>query len=198
MRLGWGAQRACAIALALTALTIAYFGLIHWWLVAPLQRISEEEQVLRDLYTRYSALEAQRSAIQTRLEETRQRPLPKGSLLNASGPEAATAQLMQLISSRIFSKPERGLGCSIKSRLPQPVEAAGQVLKIRVDVELECGIESLTKTLYRMETEPPFLKVNALSIHRDSSAVGAQSRLNHLAVKLQIGAYLSKPEVTAP
>ena len=35
MQLTRGAQRAGAILLALLSLLLAYFGLVHWWLVAP-------------------------------------------------------------------------------------------------------------------------------------------------------------------
>lgn len=191
-----GLQRLSAVALVAAALIAVYLGLIHWWLVAPLQHIAEEEQTLRSAYLRYATLEAQRSFIQTRLEETRQRPLPKGSFLVASGAEAATAQLMQLISSRIAPNPESGLSCSIKNRLAQAAQQAGEVLKIRVDVELECGVESLTKTLYRMETEPPFLTIDALSIRRVGSMTAQSTASGALAVQLQISGYLSNTEVT--
>lgn len=197
MRLGRRAQRGSAVVLTAMAMVVAYFGLIHWWLVAPLQHIWEEEQALRSAYKRYAPLQAQRSVIQARLEETRQRPFPDGSFLAAGTAEAATAQLMQLVSSRTAPKTESGLDCSIKNRLPQSAEEAGEVLKIRVDVELECGIESLAKTLYRMETEPPFLKVDALSVQRIRPLSGSRPGQSQLAVRLQVSGYLRKTEVAA-
>ncbi len=195
MRPSPGLQRACALSLMVAAMFMAYFCLFHWWLVSPLQHISDEEQELQISYQRFAILESQRSVIQARLDETEKRPLPKGSFLVASGAEAATAQLMHLVSSRIASKPESGLSCSITNRLPQAAEEAGEVVRIRVDVELECGIESLIKTLYRMETEPPFLKVDALSIQRTESVISSQPFISRLAVKLQVTGYLSKAEV---
>lgn len=188
-------QRFCAIALVAIVGLFIYMALIHWWLVAPLQQVADDEGLLLASYQRFAALEAQRSMIQTRLEKVRQHPLPMGSLLVANGPEAAMAQLMQLVSERISRTPASGLACSLMNRLPRPNEQMGQLLRIQMDVELECGIESLAQTMHRLESEPPYLKVEAFSIRSMGAAMHAPTSHGRLAVRLQVSGFLGATEV---
>jgi general secretion pathway protein M len=191
MHLSQTAQRICALALTAMVAVFAYLGLIHWWLVAPLQLLNEDEELLLASYQRYAVLDAQRVSIQARLESIRQQPLPAGSLLVASGPQAATAQLMQLASERLSLAPASGVACSLTNRMPQPVEPVGRLLKVRVNVDLICGIESLTATLHRLENEPPYIKVDAFSIRRMDPTSTTQSQQSRLAIKLQLSGFLS-------
>ena len=90
MQLTRGAQRAGAILLALLSLLLAYFGLVHWWLVAPLQQMAEEEHLLQASYQRFAALEAQREVMQARLGAVREQPLHSDSLLSGTEPQAGS------------------------------------------------------------------------------------------------------------
>lgn len=197
MQLTRGAQRAGAILLALLSLLLAYFGLVHWWLVAPLQQMAEEEHLLQASYQRFAALEAQREVMQARLGAVREQPLHSDSLLSGTEPQAGSAQLMQLVAERVSLQPASGLACSVLNREPQPAQAQGQLMLIRVTVDLECGIESLTATLHRLENEAPYLRVDALNIRRTEPPAAVPEQAGRLAVQVQVSGYLSAVEVAA-
>jgi general secretion pathway protein M len=191
MKLSSRVQRYFAIALAMLAGVFLYFFMIHWWLVAPLQRIDEEEHALQASYQRFSALVAQREELQARLDLQRQHPLSSRGLLTAREPEVAMSQLMQLISERLSLEPAAGISCSVLNRVPQLGASEGPLVSVAVSVDLECGIESLTGTLHRLESEPPYLLIDTLSIQRLVSQDTAQSSSGRLSVNLQVRGYLS-------
>lgn len=191
MQLTRGMQRACAIILALSSVLLAYLVLVHWWLVAPLQQMAEEEQLLQASYQRFAALEAQRDVMQARLSAVREQPLHSDSLLGGSEPQAGSAQLMQLVAERVSLQPATGLACSVLNREPQPAQAQGQLMVVRVSVDLECGIESLAATLHRFENEPPYLRVDALNIRRSEQPAAAPEQAGRLTVQVQVSGYLS-------
>ncbi|HTH67211.1 MAG TPA: type II secretion system protein GspM, partial [Rhodanobacter sp.] len=53
-------SRVAAILLLLLALGLAYFVLLHWWFVAPLQQVRSEMVDLRDTHSRYAAAIAEK------------------------------------------------------------------------------------------------------------------------------------------
>ncbi|MGY2413095.1 type II secretion system protein GspM [Pseudomonas pergaminensis] len=195
MKLSSRLQKCFAIALAMLAGVVLYFFLIHWWVVAPWQRIDEEEHALRASYQRFSALVAQREELQARLDLQRQRPLSSRGLLTAREPEVAMSQLMQLVSERLSLEPATGVACSVLNRVPQIGASDGPLIPVALSVDLECGIESLTGTLHRLESEPPYLLIDTLSIRRLVSQDTVQSSSGRLSVKMQVRGYLSVSSV---
>lgn len=185
------AQRFYAITLVVLMGILLYWVLLHWWFIAPLQQMAEEAEILQASYQRFSTLEAQRGFIQHQLESVTRRPLSDEGLLTAGEPEVATAQLMQLVSERLSLGPVTGIACSVLSRTPQTATPHGQLLQIKVNVDLECGIESLAGTLHRLESEQPYLVVDTLSIQRAPNSTEAQDQQSRLAVKMQVSGLLS-------
>ena len=185
------AQRFYAIALAVLAGILLYWILLHWWFIAPLQQMAEEKRVLQTTYQRYSTLEAQRGSIQAQLESITRRSLPVEGMLAEGEPEVASAQLMQLISDRLSLAPATGVVCSILNRTPQTTSPDGPFLRIKVNVDMECGIESLAGTLHRLESEQPYLVVETLSIQRTPDSTEAQAQQGRLVVKMQVSGLLS-------
>ena len=53
--------------LLLVTLVLAYFLLLHWWFVAPLQQIHSDMAELRDTQSRYAAAIAEKPALQKRI-----------------------------------------------------------------------------------------------------------------------------------
>ncbi|WP_420232917.1 type II secretion system protein GspM [Pseudomonas sp. ABY48] len=189
------AQRFYAIALVVLMGTFFYWALLHWWFIAPLQQMAEETEILQVSYQRFSTLEAQRGFIQAELESVTRRPLPSEGLLTADEPEVATAQLMQLVSERLSLEPATGTACTVLSRSPQTATPNGQLLQIKVYVDMECGIESLAGTLHRLESEQPYLVVDTLSIQRAPNSTEEQDQQGRLAVKMQVSGLLSAMQV---
>ncbi|MFL7963371.1 type II secretion system protein GspM [Pseudomonas kielensis] len=189
------AQRFYAIALVVLVGILLYWVLLHWWFIAPLQQMAEEEEILQASHQRFSTLEAQRGFIQAQLESVTRRPLSDEGLLTTGEPEVATAQLMQLVSERLSLGPVTGIACTVLSRTPQTAIQDGQLLQVKVNVDMECGIESLAGTLYRLESEQPYLVVDTLSIQRTPNSTEAQDQQGRLAVKMQVSGLLSAMQV---
>jgi general secretion pathway protein M len=190
MPLSRDAQRLCALALAAGVLALACMGL-HGWFVAPLQRIAEEEQLMQLAHQRFARLVAQREAIKAQLEAAGERSVAEDGLLSGRAPEAAQAQSMQLVVDRLALQPASGPPCSVLNRSPGPLQAQGQLLRITLDVQLECGAEALASTLHRLESERPYLQVQALSVRRQGPMrMDGEAASGLLSVQVQLAGYL--------
>lgn len=189
------AQRFFALFLAALTFWLIWKMLLQWWLLDPFLRIGEEESVLQIAHQRYSVVAAQGPLIKSRLAESEQNVAPPGSLLNAKSPEEATAQVMQIIAERVLPASTHGLPCIVINRLPERPSQSGSLVRIRVQAELECGIQSLAATLYRLENNAPFLKVEAFEIRRLESGVAGQGRLS---IRMQLSGLLVKPKAANP
>jgi general secretion pathway protein M len=188
------ARRFSAVALAVGLLMMVYVLTVHPWFVEPMLRINQEEALLLASYQRFTRLEAQREVIKARLDAVSESPLAEGSLLTGPEPEAAQAQLMQLVVDRLDVQPGSGVPCSVLNRLPNPVTKQGQLSRIVVDVELECGPQALATTLHKLESEAPFLVVEAMNIRRLAQEQGDGPALHRLGINLQLVGYLGKSE----
>lgn len=194
MKLGSSARRFSAVALAAVLLMLVYGLTLHPLIIKPMLQINEEESVLLASYQRLTQLEGQRESIKARLDAAPQAPQAAGSLLTGPEPEAAQAQLMQLIADRLDLQPSSGLPCSVLNRLPKPVTRQGQLSRIVVDAELQCGPKALATTLHKFENEVPVLLVETMSIRRLAQEESDGRALLRLAINLQLVGYLRKSE----
>jgi len=194
MKLSANARRFSAVALAAGLLMLVYGLTIHPWFVEPILRINEEETLLLGSYQRLTRLEAQREGIKARLDASTESPLTEGSLLTGPEPEAAQAQLMQLVVDRLDLQPGSGLPCSVLNRVPKPVTKQGQLIRVVVDVELECGPQALASILHKLENEAPLLLVEAMDIHRLAQEQGDGPALHRLGINLHLVGYLGHAE----
>ena len=194
INLSANARRFSALALAAVMLTLVYGLTIHSWFVEPLLKIGEEEALLLASYQRFTRLEAQRDTVKAQLDAVSASPLAEGSLLTGPGPEAAQAQLMQLVVDRLDLQPGSGLPCSVLNRVPEPVTRQGQLRRIVVQAELECGPQALATTLHRLESEAPFLLVETMDIRRLLQEQGDGPALHRLAINLQLVGYLGQTD----
>ncbi|QVL18969.1 hypothetical protein KH389_27040 [Pseudomonas qingdaonensis] len=187
-------SRFSAVALTVALLILVYGLTIHPWFVEPMLQINEEEALLLTSYQRFTRLEAQREAVKMRLDAVTESPLAEGSLLTGPSPEAAQAQLMQLVVDRVDLQPGSGLPCSVLNRVPKPVTKQGQLSRIVVDAELECGPQALATTLHRLESEAPFLLVETMDIRRLAQEQTDGPTLHRLAINVQLVGYLGQVE----
>lgn len=194
MKMSTNTRRFSAVALAVGLLMLVYGLTIHPWFIEPLLQINAEEALLQTSYQRFTQLEAQRDTIKARLDAVTESPLTEGSLLTGPEPEAALAQLMQLVVDRLDLQPGSGLPCSVLNRVPKPVTKQGQLSRIVVDVELTCGPQALATTLHKLESEAPFLLVEAMDIRRLAQEQSEGPALHRLAIDLQLVGYLGQTE----
>lgn len=194
MKLSANTRRFSAVALAFGLIMMLYGLTINPWFVEPILRMNEEETLLLLSYQRFTQLEAQRETIKLRLDAVSESPLAEVSLLTGPEPEAAQAQLMQLVVDRLDLKPGSGLPCSVLNRVPKLVTKQGQLSRVVVDVELECGPQALASTLHKLELEAPHLLVEAMGIRRLAQEQGDGPALHRLGINLQLVGYLGHAE----
>lgn len=180
-------QRGTAIAFAALTLVAAYFIGIHWWFTAPLLAIADEMQTLRASHQQYQALQARRPAIDAQLAEATSAPQNSERLLSDSDTGAATAQLMQLASSKLLSVASSGSGCSITNKMPIAANEAGPYKQVKVSINLDCGIQPLAALLYHLENERVSMFIETLSIRRAPLQGPQQS--HRLTAQVLVSAY---------
>lgn len=183
-------QRILALLLAAMFVIILYWSTVQCWVISPLQDISEEMSTLREAQRRYVSLIAQRDALEAQLVEARQQSMNTESMLVGSDASTATAQLMELVSARLHTETDTGSGCTLANRTPLAPEAVGGMIQIKINIDLICGIEALAGTLYRLETEQPYLFVESLTVRRNDY-IDAKGASNQLSAQLLISGFLS-------
>ncbi|WMD20207.1 type II secretion system protein GspM [Achromobacter seleniivolatilans] len=192
LKLSRNACRAFAVALACLVLVLGYWMTVHAWFVAPLMRQSEEIALLEMSHQRFSRLAAQVEAVSARLAAISEMPMAEGSLLTSFDPEIAKGQLMQLVLERSAHHSQSGLSCTVQNRVPAPVAIQGNLSRISLDVEIECGPRALAETLHRLETESPTLRVDGLSIQRLGAAVANGSEFQRWGGSFRVVGYQAR------
>ncbi|WP_017463839.1 type II secretion system protein GspM [Dyella ginsengisoli] len=162
-------SRLAAIGLLLVVLVIAYFVLLHWWFVAPLQSINAQMSDLRDTQSRYAAAIAQKPELEKRLAAMGAGQAASSAFLPEDDPNAATAGLMQRVVD-VTGAHHRDGGCEVTQKMPLPEPQADSnepYRKAAVSISLRCDIEPLAAVLNDLEQGTPYLFVGDLSIFRN-------------------------------
>ena len=166
-------SRIAAIALLLLALLLAYFVLVHWWLVAPLREISGEMDDLRDAQARYAATIAEKPQLQQRLATIGEGQAASAAFLPEDDPNAAAANLMQKVVDVAAAHPQGGT-CEVTQKMPVPTPANGDsdpYQKAAVNIGMHCDIEPLAAVLHDLEQGTPYLFIDNISIYRNPAIV---------------------------
>lgn len=161
-------RRIAALALALGALVLGYFALVHWWFVAPQRAMAQEMQQLRAREHRYAAIIAERGTVQARLAHLRQGQQTSRALLADSDPSAAAASLMQHVVDVVAA--HQALGpCTVTQKMPVSAEPGhGPYRKVTVNISLRCAMHALAAVLYDLEEGKPYLFVEDFSAFRNT------------------------------
>lgn len=191
-------SRIAAIVLLLLAVLLAYFVLLHWWFVAPLQQIRAERSQLRDTHSRYAAAIAEKPALQQRLAALGAGQATSDAFLAADDPNNAAADLMQQVVDVVGRSPQGGrCVVSQKMPLPTPTPTAGEPYrKAAVSISLSCDIEPLAAVLQALEQGTPYLFVDDLSIYRNPVAA-QRDQGAPLEVQFTLSGYV-RPSATQP
>jgi general secretion pathway protein M len=165
-------SRIAAVILLLLAVLLAYFVLVHWWLVAPLNQIGDEMAQLRDTHSRYAAAIAEKPALQQRLAALGAGQAASDAFLAAADPNNAAADLMQQAVD-VVARTTQGGRCVVSQKMPLPAPPAAPgepYRKAAVSISLSCDIEPLAAVLQALEQGTPYLFVDDLSIYRNPVA----------------------------
>lgn len=165
-------SRIAAITLLLLAVLLAYFVLVHWWFVAPLNQIGDEMSQLRDTQSRYAAAIAEKPALQRRLAALGAGQAASDAFLSADDPNNAAADLMQQVVD-VVGRSTQGGRCVVSQKMPlpaPPTPPGEPYRKAAVSISLSCDIEPLAAVLQALEQGTPYLFVDDVSIYRNPVA----------------------------
>ncbi len=191
-------RRGAALLLLAVLLLAGYWLLIDSWFAGPLRAMNEQAGQLREQQQRYAGVLRQRDALQQQLEQARQDPASRTSLLPGDDPDVVAADLMQRLGDLITQHADLGGGCSLSQRKPiTPEQDDGEPYRqVQVSLTLDCAIEPLTAILHAVEYQAPFLFVDELRIRRSREAP-AHGGAGKLVVNLLVRGYL-QPARVAP
>lgn len=166
MRLKPLESRSPAVVLACLMLVVGYFVLVHWWFVAPLLRINDDMQTLRDTEQRYATTIAERRTAQQRVPMNSHDRSDSNLLLTGSD-ASATAALMQRTVDVVTAHAADG-NCDVVRKMILPVVGnAKPYRKINISIRLRCGMRVFGEVLRDLEYGTPYLFVDNLGIYRN-------------------------------
>lgn len=184
-------SRIAAIVLLIITLVLAYFLLLHWWFVAPLQQIHSDMTDLRDTQGRYAAAIAEKPALEKRIAALGAGQAASSAFLPTDDPNTASADLMQRVVDVVGSNTSAGrCVVSQKMPLPNPSATAGEPYrKAAVSISLSCDVEPLAAVLQALEQGTPYLFVDDLSVYRNPVAT-QQNEAAPLEIQFTLSGYV--------
>ena len=191
-------SRIAAVVVLLLAVTLAYFVLVHWWFVAPLNQIGDEMSQLRDTHSRYAAAIAEKPALQQRLAALGAGQAASDAFLAAADPNNAAADLMQQVVD-VVGRTTQGGRCVVSQKMPlpaPPTPPGEPYRKAAVSISLSCDIEPLAAVLQALEQGTPYLFVDDLSIYRNPVAA-QHNQSAPLEVQFTLSGYV-RPSANSP
>ena len=184
-------RRVLAVGLLLCVLLLAYFLLLHWWFVAPLQEIRGEMSALRDAHSQYAAAIAEQPALRERIVALDVQQAASSAFWGNEDPNSAVAALMQRVADAVAANSIGG-SCTINQKLllPNPPAKPGDPYrKAAVNVKLTCDMQPLVAVLQTLEEGSPYAFIDDLSIYRNPVAA-QQHNAPPLEVQFTLSGYL--------
>ena len=184
-------SRLAAIGLLLTLL-LAYFLLLHWWFVAPLQQIRGEMAGLRDTQSRYAAAIAEKPALQQRIAALGAGQAASQAFLATDDPNNGAADLMQRVVDAVGNNTGSGR-CTVSQKmpLPNPPTPPGEPYRrAAVSISLSCDIQPLAAVLQTLEQGTPYLFIDDLSIYRNPIISNQAGHTAPLEVQFTLSGYV--------
>ncbi|TAN04466.1 MAG: general secretion pathway protein GspM [Rhodanobacteraceae bacterium] len=176
-------SRIAAIALALLALVIAYFLLLHWWFVAPLLSVDSQMHDLQQIHAKYAAAIAEQPLLKKRVAELERGGATVGAFLSASDPSTASADLIQRATDVVAAHAQEGGGCSMPAKMPiEQDNGNAPFRRVSVSITLDCGVQPLAAVLHDFDRGLPYLFVDDLTL--------ARSPTGRLQAQLTLSGYL--------
>lgn len=185
-------SRIAAIVLLLVTLVLAYFLLLHWWFVAPLQQIHGEMAELRDTQSRYAAAIAEKPALQKRIAALGAGQAASSAFLPTDDPNTASADLMQRVVDVVNNTSSSGR-CVVSQKMPLPNNPSAPTgepyRRAAVSISLSCDVEPLAAVLQALEQGTPYLFVDDISIYRNPVA-SQQNQTAPLEIQFTLSGYV--------
>ena len=169
-RLSPAQARLAAIGLALVALAVAHFVLLHWWFVAPLLQVDGQMHDLQQIHAKYAAAIAEQPELQKRVARLEQGGASVDAFLSANDPSAASANLIQRATDVVAAQAHEGSGCSMPSKMPIEQDTGNEPFRrVSVSITLDCSVQPLAAVLHDFDRGLPYLFVDNLTVARSPS-----------------------------
>ena len=183
-------SRAAAIVLALVALAVAYFVLLHWWFVAPLLSVDGQMHDLQSIQAKYAAAIAEQPLLKKRVAALERGGATVNAFLSATDPSTASADLIQRATDVVAAHAHEGAGCSMPSKMPIEQDSGNEPFRrVSVSITLDCGMQPLAAVLHDFDRGLPYLFVDNLTI--------ARSPTGRMQAQLSLSGYL-RPSSPSP
>lgn len=161
-------SRVAALLLALVVLALVYLLLVHWWFVAPLQRVDSQMQSLRLGQQRYAAIVAERDVLQHRLATLSRGQADTRAFLSGPDSNAATASLMQHVVQRVDA--HTGFGpCKVTQKMPVPAnnDSHAPYREVSANINMLCSMHVLAAVLHDLAYDKPYVFIDNFSAYRN-------------------------------
>ena len=183
-------SRIAALVLAMVALVLAYFLLLHWWFVAPLASVDGQMHDLRQLHAKYAAAIAQQPVLERRVAQLRRGGATVDAFLSEADPSNAAADLIQRASDVVAAHAHEGAGCNMPSKMPIEQDSGNEPFqRVSVSITLDCGMQPLAAVLHDFDRGLPYLFVDSLTL--------ARSPTGRVQAQLSLSGYL-RPRSPTP
>ena len=183
-------SRVAAIVLALIALAVAYFVLLHWWFVAPLMSVDGQMHDLQSIQAKYAAAIAEQPLLKKRVAALERGGATVNAFLSATDPSTASADLIQRATDVVAAHAHEGAGCSMPSKMPIEQDSGNEPFRrVSVSITLDCGMQPLAAVLHDFDRGLPYLFVDNLTI--------ARSPTGRMQAQLSLSGYL-RPSSPSP
>jgi general secretion pathway protein M len=183
-------SRLAAIVLALVALAIAYFLLLHWWFVSPLMSVDGQMHDLQSIHAKYAAAIAEQPLLQKRVADLERGGATVNAFLSATDPSTASADLIQRATDVVAAHEHEGAGCSMPSKMPIEQDSGNEPFRrVSVSITLDCGMQPLAAVLHDFDRGLPYLFVDNLTV--------ARSPTGRMQAQLTLSGYL-RPSSPSP
>ncbi|HEX5960833.1 MAG TPA: type II secretion system protein GspM [Rhodanobacteraceae bacterium] len=183
-------SRLAAIVLALLALVLGYFLLLHWWFVAPMLGVDSQMQDLQQIHAKYAAAIAGQPQLEKRVAQLERGGATVGAFLSANDSSTAAADLIQRATDVVAAHAQEGSGCNMPSKMPIEQESGNEPFRrVSVSITLDCGMQPLAAVLHDFDRGLPYLFIDNL--------IMARSPTGRLQVQLTLSGYL-RPSGSPP
>ena len=190
-------SRIAALLLLLMVLVAGYFVLLHWWFVAPLAKIDDAMDDLRDTQSRYAAALQEKPLLQKRIETLGAGQATSSAFLPEDDTNTAAANLMQRVVDVVAAQKQGG-SCDVIQKMPVTnprTDPSDPYKKVAVSISLRCEVQPLGAVFHALEQGTPYLFIDDMSIYRNP-VVAQKNAGAPMEVQFTLSGYIRKPRAS--
>ena len=179
---------------AFLVLLVAYLVLMHWWFTAPMLKMGNEIQDMREQEMALRGEAAQRPQLQAKLAQVRQFEASNPGFLPEGSRELASAGLVQRLQQVVAAASPNPNACQITAQTPTDMPTQEPFARVMVQVRLRCGMGEMAAVMHSLESGSPQLFIDNLDVlsRRSYLATGTEGG-GGLDVSFDLYGYLKSP-----